>query len=229
MKLSKLDLQSHNSTQNEDIKKITSLYSNSGWKRFLAKFRFWYAPFKEIESLVPKNGVIVDLGCAEGILANFLAVSSNSRNVIGIELDRNRLKIANHKIKNISFHEGDITKIKIPSCDTIILFHVLHHLLTYEDQEKVLKKCNEALQANGKILIVEIYIKPSFSYLLSWFTDHFLVAWFFEKRIYSPILFRNIDDWEKVLEKNRFHCIAYPVKGFLPFSNVIFECDRINS
>ena len=48
------------------------------------KLRPLIIPFDIIEKHVPKKGTIVDLGCGFGIFANFLAIQSDDRKVIGI-------------------------------------------------------------------------------------------------------------------------------------------------
>lgn len=210
------------------ISQTTSLYSKTGWKRFFSKARFWYAPFLEVEKLVPKNGDVVDLGCGEGIFTNFLGVSSPTRKVLGIEIDKKRLSLVSRSVKNVIFRFGDITKINLPLSDTIILFHVLHHLRSYKEQEELIKKCIKSLKKDGKILIVEIYIQRSIQYVLSWVVDHFLVAWLFEKKIYSPILFRRLNNWIQVLNKNGLSCkTTFPNQTLKPFSNVIIECKKM--
>jgi 2-polyprenyl-6-hydroxyphenyl methylase/3-demethylubiquinone-9 3-methyltransferase len=212
------------------IHKTISLYQNSGWKKFFAKKRFWYAPFVEIEQLLPKKGTIVDLGCGEGIFTNFIGLSSPERKVIGIEIDAKRFSLADKGIKNITFQLADITKTSIPEADAIILFHVLHHLNSYKDQELLLKKCIRQLKPNGKLLIVEIYIQPTVQYAISWITDHILVAWFFEKRLYTQILFRRFEKWIDLLKTLGVSCLTqYPNKIYKPFSNVIIISQKSNN
>src|SRR5258706_12201164 len=147
--------------QNNTIDKTISLYQHTGWKRFFAKGRFWYAPFAEVEALLPKKGKVIDLGCGEGIFTNYIGLSSSERNVRGIEIDPKRFILTNHGVKNVIFQLEDISKSDIPPADAIILFHVLHHLPSYKAQEALIKKCVHKLKVNGKIIIVEIYVKPT--------------------------------------------------------------------
>ncbi len=209
------------------IEHTISLYSGTGWKRVFAKGRFWYAPYIEVEQLLPKGGKIIDLGCGEGVLTNYLGLSSPDREVLGIDVDQNRIKQANHGVKNVSFTSADITKFKIPPCDGIVIFQVLHHLHSAKEQEEIIQHCVKNLKKNGKLIIVEIYVGLSLNYFLTWIADHLLVAWFFEKRLYSPILFRKLADWKKVIES---HDLSYKVINpnsiTKPFSNTILECTK---
>lgn len=213
--------------KNELANKIIDLYSKSGWKSIFVKLRFWYAPYREVEELIPVNGTVVDLGCGEGIFSNYIALCSKHRQVIGIDIDRNRIKEANHGIANVNFINADVTKSDLSQPDVIICFQLLHHLKSYEAQEELIEKCIKNLNKGKKIIIDEIRVDYSLRYWLTWIADHFLVPLFFEKRLYSPIFFRTVPAWKKLFEKKGLNCnIIIPNEANKPFSNVIFECHR---
>lgn len=215
-----------NLKQNEAINKTIALYSNVGWKNIFSRIRFWDAPYIETEKLVPKKGFIVDLGCGEGIFTNFLGLSSVDRRVLGIEIDKKRIKDANRGLKNVSFQWGDVTRVQFPSCDTIVIFHVLHHLNSYSEQKNLIVKCFNQLKRGGKLIIVEVEPKFSFIYCVTWLTDHFIVPWLFEKRLYSPIFFRKSSDWRRIISKNNFSCTIINAQKGHPFTHVILECQK---
>ncbi|MDO8619164.1 MAG: class I SAM-dependent methyltransferase [Candidatus Daviesbacteria bacterium] len=206
------------------INETIRLYSNTGWKSLFTKWKFWEEPYEELEKLIPDQGKIIDLGCGEGILANFLVLSSNKRKVLGFEIDKTRLAVANRNIPNTEFKQADITKLTIPAADVLTMFHVLHHLSSYEQQEDVLRNCYKALKKNGKLLIVDVEIKPSLKYWTCWFADHFLVPWVFEGRFFAPAFFRNSKNWKKFLDEVGFKTKIIPAEAGRPFSNVILEC-----
>ena len=206
---------------NETIK----LYADAGWKRWFSRIRFWDAPYIEVEKLVPQKGTIVDLGCGEGIFTNYLGLAGNHRKILGIEIDRRRLVQADRKLKNVSFKRGSAVTALLPKCDCIILFHLLHHLHSYRDQEKVLLKVKKTLNKGGMLIIVEVDIKPSIKYLVAWFTDHFLVPWIFERRLYSPIYFRKRKDWINLLNEMGFSVKAKSAEKRMPFSHIVFTCE----
>lgn len=211
-----------------NIDKTISLYKNVGWKKWFSKIRFLDAPYQKVEKLIPNNGLIYELGCGEGVFSNFMAVSSNKRKIIGIELDKKRVKQANRGQKNTIFKYGDATKVKLEKCDAVVMFHLLHHLLSLNDQEKVIKNSVKALKKNGKIVIVEIDNKPFLKYITAWITDHILVAWLFEKKIYEHnIYFRNEKEWLQLFERLNLKYKVTPASANQPFSHIIFECTKI--
>lgn len=200
------------------------LFEKNWWEKFLSNFKFWEEPYEVVERMLPESGVVIDLGCGEGLLANYLAVASPKRQVIGFELAPERLLRAKKGIKNTTFKVGDIVKISYPKGDIFILFHVLHHLPSKDAQETVLMKVKKALKSSGKLVIVEVYIESSIKYLAAWIADHFLVPWVFERRFFTRAYFRERKQWLGLLKKLGYNVkVTLEVKG-RPFPNIIFEC-----
>ncbi len=160
-------------------------------------------------------------------MANFLALMSGGRKVFGFEIDKKRLLIADRKVPNTEFKYGDATELNIPSTDVITFFHVLHHFNSYEEQEMVLRKCYQRLKKGGKLLIVEVEIKPSPKYWICWLFDYFFVPWVFEQKFWAPAFFRHSKDWKKLLNEIGFRCRIIPAEAGRPFSNVMLECVRL--
>jgi len=203
---------------------VIKLYQkDGGFVRVFSKIRFWDAPYSIVERIVPEKGNIVEIGCGEGIFTNYLGITSQKRDILGIEINRKRLGKANRGIRNVKFKYGDATKVKLPRADSIILFHLLHHLLSFSDQEKVIRKCLLALKPGGKLIIVEVDKKFSLKYLFTWLTDHFFVPWVFEGRFYSPIFFRSGKDWLSVLNNLGMKCKARSAEKGMPFTHIIIS------
>ncbi|EKD94508.1 MAG: Methyltransferase type 12 [uncultured bacterium] len=204
--------------------KAIDLYSNSSWENFLSHFKFWEEPYEVVNKMIPKKGLIVELGCGEGLLTNYLAISEPKRKIIGYELVPERLGAAKKKIKNTTYKVADVTKLKLSNSDIFILFHVLHHLPSKDDQEELLIKIKKYLNKKGKLIIVDVHVSFDIKYLAAWFADHFLVPWVFENRFYTRAYFRSESEWKSLLKK-----IGYRVKTKIetkgrPFPNIIFEC-----
>lgn len=205
--------------KNQAAMRIISLYGDSKF----VPIRFWDAPFIQVEKLVTKSGLIVDLGCGEGIFTNFLATSSPQRKIIAVEVDKERFKSAKRDFKNVTFKHVDATKFTIPKCDNVVMFHLLHHLNSYSLQEKVMSRALASLKKGGKLIMVEVDIEFSLKYLLSYFTDCFLVPWIFEHRFYTSVYFRRSSDWKKLIESYGFKCRVRNVSDKKPFSHVLIE------
>ncbi|MFH1827142.1 MAG: class I SAM-dependent methyltransferase [bacterium] len=205
------------------VKRTISLYKKNFIVDIFAKIRFWDAPYVEVEKMVSKKGMIVDLGCGEGIFSNYLAMSSSRRKIVGVDIDRKRISNADKGLKNVQFRVGDVTKVKIPECNAILMFHLLHHLSSQKAQEKLIKCVVKKIKKGGRLVIVEVSKKPLLKFLLSWFTDHFIVAWFFERKIYEKnIFFRTEDDWLSLFNGLNLKTKRYTKSRGKPFSHVVF-------
>lgn len=207
------------------MNQVFELYKNVGWKSLFARIRFWDSPYIEVEKMVPKKATIVELGCGEGVFTNFLGLSSKLRKVIGIEIDKHRYLDANRGLKNVKIIKSDATKYKIPRVDCIVMYHLLHHLTSYELQEVLITNSKKALKRNGKLIIIEIVEKPLLKFFITSLVDYFIVPWLFEgKFIAKKIYFRKTKDWVKLLKSKGFNVKTTKLDHNKPFSHVVFEC-----
>jgi len=206
------------------VKETIQLYERNGLTKLFAKIRFWDAPLHEIDEIVPKKGKIIDLGCGEGILTNYLALKSKQRELFGIEIDKQRISIADKKISNVKFIEGNILKFKIPKCDNITISNVLHHLPSFNDQEKLLLLCKKSLNKKGSVVIADINKSFSLKYLLGWFVDAIVFPFLFEKKIINLNFFhRSVKEWTKLLIGMGFKVKVYKCESFRPFPDFIIK------
>lgn len=212
---------------NANFQKVLKLYRSRGFIGDFSLIRIWDAPFEELEKVVPREGVVVDLGCGDGILANYLAVSSGKREVLGIELNKSRVREADRGLKNARFIQGDILKEDFPKSDAILLTHVFHHLTSYKDQENLLEKCKENLNKGGKLIITEIIEKPILKFLFSALTDIITVPILFEgKLVDTKIHYRTLTGWKKFLGNGEFKYKYEVTHKGMPFSHVIFVAEK---
>ena len=184
------------------------------------RLKFFLFPFVKLEMLVPKKGFIIDLGCSHGLLANYLGLTSENRDILGVELNEDRIKFANIWVKNTKFKSGDITKIDIPKADCIIFTHVLHHLFTHEEQERLLKFCYEKLKPNGTLVICEIGRSPKWKYYVSLIADKVLYP--FEK-----INFIKFENLKNLLTKINLTVEMVPMHKGTVFSHYTFIGKKI--
>ena len=200
------------------------LYGKDGWKKWFAYWRFWAAPYILVEKMIPPKGVVVELGCGEGLFSNFVAQHSSDRKVIGIELDKERVSIAHKGLKNTKFKAANAVTSTLPSSDCIVMFHLLHHLKGQDDQDLIIKNAAKSLRKGGKIIIVEIDKDNSLKYYFTSFWDHFVVAWVFEKHLYQPdIHFRSQEGWKKLFKSLKLKVNTTKYHRGMPFNHIIYE------
>lgn len=211
--------------KNKDVQKTINLYSDQGFTKYFSAIRFWDAPLIDLNKKIPREGLIVDLGCGEGILTNYLAVSSSKRELLGLEINPNRVKLANKKLKNTKFKEANILKEKFPRADVFIINNVLHHLPSYSDQVVVLEKCFMNLKKDGQLIISEVDRSFRPKYFLAWIVDAYVVPILFEKKLKDTFYHRPRNEWKNILEDIGFLVKLYPMKHG-PFPDVIIVAKK---
>ena len=120
---------------------LTSLKKNIVVKPLINRLKNY---FKDIE-----NPTLLDIGCSTGW------ITSNSRdagfNVLGLEANRTAAEFGRNKY-GLEILEGYIEDLDLNmKFNSVTMFHVLEHLT---DPIVTLKKVNNHLKDNGKILIV---------------------------------------------------------------------------
>ena len=204
---------------NEDFKDVLKLYKPK-YISWYNRLKLFLIPYLKVEKLVPKKGFIIDLGCSHGLFTNLLAFKSKERKVLGLEINNNRIKYANIGISNASFEAGDITKMNIPETDCIIFTHVLHHLKTYEEQEKLLQACYNKLRVGGYIIISEVDKFPKWKYIISLFADYILYP-------FERINYRSVENFTSLLKKINFSVEVVPLHKGSVFSHITFVGKKV--
>jgi len=202
-------------TKKEIIKKTKALYRGLGWPTIFTHIRFFTAPYEKLEKLVPKKGFIIDLGCGYGIFSNFLGLTGPKREVLGIELDSKKIKFAQRGVGNVKFLRADITKIKLKKTDVILLIHVLHHLDSFAQQEKLLLECKKKLKNGGRIIIAEVDKKPILKYILGWLADKILYPG-------DKIYYRMPNEFKRLFQDLGFTVKMIKADNGKPFAHIIY-------
>ncbi|MEM7346241.1 MAG: class I SAM-dependent methyltransferase [Chloroflexota bacterium] len=212
--------------------KILTLYDFSLMTK-LRTYQRWYAgtPYEHVEQFVPKKGEIIDLGCGWGIFANLLALTSDDRNVYGIDLDKHKVSWAKKTLgpdrTNIQFRVQDIKDIELPHVQDIILYDVLHHL-EEPIQYQILRECYQKLSKDGRLILKENDVVPRWKLFLSYLVE--MIALGFNITLSSKILWRSRENWIQILSEIGFivihnEHIKTPYGFFVPHS--LFVCKKI--
>jgi len=213
---------------NKKLSESIKLYKGEGFGEIFAKIRAWDAPYEIIDKLTPKNAKVVDLGCGDGLLANYLALSSTKRKIYGIDINKDRISRAQKGIKNTKFETGDILKIKKIKPDVLVMAHVLHHLPTKNKQLALLKNISNQLKKNKQLIILEIDKKPALKYLFTYITDAIIVPVLFEKKLFDlNFHYRSSSEWKKILTSLGFDIKTKSIHKGMPFSHVLIYGKKV--
>lgn len=121
--------------------------------RLFLRGRAFMADLPAVERHVPRQGLIVELGCGRGLFSNLLAEASPAREVLGIDSDDRRLAVARLTERpGLRFELGDARTADIRACNAVVLVDVLY-LMSPADQIGVLTRSAAALRPGGRLVL----------------------------------------------------------------------------
>lgn len=186
-----------------------------------ARLRWRLCPFKEIEKYVPKEGAIIDIGCGYGLLANFLVLKSVKREVTGIDLSLERIKVAQKTTDNrkkIQFKLMDALDLQLEKYNTVVMSDFLHHI-NFEAQEELLARCYQNLSTGSFLIIEEVDNRPLWKYWFAIMSDNIL-------NIGERQFFRDHREFQKLLQRIGFLVKTKKVDEGIPLSDILFICKK---
>ena len=149
----------------KDLKETVHYFRSRLLKNYIYKGPLleWYCKIKTsmesnyqlFESLMPKHGKIVDVGCGYGFLPYMLMYKSKYRQILGVDFDEEKIEVANncvHKTDNMLFKVGDVSQFDFPEADGFMISDVLHYL-PEQQQIAVIQNCISKLNKNGILII----------------------------------------------------------------------------
>lgn len=122
------------------------------YMRVKVRFEGWYDRY---DRLLPREGLIVDLGCGYGAMSYMLALLSDRRRIVGYDYDEEKILLARNSFsanERIEFECGDIRTIELPEADAFVISDVLHYL-DAASQQKIIKSAIEKLRKGGVLII----------------------------------------------------------------------------
>ncbi len=140
-------------------RKVERLYRYQG--PLVEQFAHWKMKadpmFQYLDRVVPREGLILDLGCGYGLASHWLSFCTDQRTCIGVDYDEGKIAIAQRTApghERIRFEVHDLLAWDYPPCDTILLLDVLHYL-NPDQQRIVLEKARRALRPGGRLVLRE--------------------------------------------------------------------------
>jgi 2-polyprenyl-3-methyl-5-hydroxy-6-metoxy-1,4-benzoquinol methylase len=151
----------------QDMKEIFQLHRHgSRGTRVRLRGRHLLCDMDLIEQHVPTTGTIVDIGCGYGFFSNLMAVRSAGRDVLGIDIEPEKIGHARASIggrPNIDFALADAFDFPYPPCDAITILDITY-LMPEEEQRRLLEVCKLNLKPGGKLVWKTQETRPRWKY-----------------------------------------------------------------
>src|SRR3990172_5688559 len=177
-------------------------------------------PLGLLRSVLPERGLILDLGCGEGMLANLLARSRPGLRVLGLDRDAVRIALASRAAApNARFEVGDVLEHSLPRAGAAIFNDVLHHHPPWR-QVDLIAKAAASLDEDGVLVVKEVDARdrPDRSWTSFW-----------DRRLYpdDALNFRDVAGWRGALFDAGFEVLGvHRVRHPWPASRTVLVCRR---
>jgi 2-polyprenyl-3-methyl-5-hydroxy-6-metoxy-1,4-benzoquinol methylase len=211
-----------------DKKDLLALYKESSIAtRAYLRIKLKICPLIRLETLFPRQGKVIDLGCGNGLFPNILSLGSGERQIIGVDLDEKKLAIAEQTKgadSRIEYIPGDVVAIDYPPGDVFSLVDVLY-LIPYEKQEVILRKCAEALSPGGMLIIKEMDVHPRWKYIWNSIQEMLavkIIGFTLGERFY----FRSRDNFQSLLSDLGFKVKMVALDRGYWYPHIAYVCTR---
>jgi SAM-dependent methyltransferase len=135
-------------------------------------------PVDEIERHVPPAGRVLDACCGYGLVALVIAMRGPDRQVVGVDLDADRIRVAREAaagIANVAFEAADLRDVGARAADVIVLLDSLHYF-SPGAQRQVLRDCRSALGDGGLLICRDALRERGPRYWWNWLHERVMVG-----------------------------------------------------
>jgi len=121
--------------------------------KFSGTRKFPWQEFNFFKKYINQNNVVLDAGCGNGRLYEFL--NDSHINYHGLDSSQNLINIAKSNYPTGNFQIGDITTLPWPDnkFDTIFCIATLHHIPSAKLRQQVISEFHRVLKPNGHLIM----------------------------------------------------------------------------
>lgn len=205
-------------------KAVLGLFREAGpLMRAYLRVKFRICPILRMEAYIPDKGMIVDLGCGNGLFAAILKLGSPAREIVGIDLDARKIAEARKSLGNIphlDFRLGDVAAVTYPPADVYTIIDVLY-LIPFAAQERILRMCAAALPPEGTLVLKDMDKKPRRKYAWNAIQETLAVK-IIGFTLGSRFYFRSRADYAALLESLGFAVDIVPLHKGYWYPHILF-------
>lgn len=207
------------------LKDTIRLYKDQSlFCRIYLHFRLIFLPIDKLESHVPLNGTILDLGCGYGFLSNYIAMKCPNRKIFGIDLASERIAVArtvSKNLLNVRFDVEDLNHLNAKDMNCILLIDTLHYF-TESEQESIFLQCRKILISGGILIFRETVKEFTFKFLWNWIHESLMVGTMFTTIKNKKLHFLTLKRILKLIQSAGFEIISVNrLRPFLPYTDTL--------
>ena len=200
-------------------------------RRIQARSRRKALELELLERDLPREGLLLDLGCGQGIAVEWLARRSSSATVIGVDLDEEKIAQARNLAANLpnvrfvaSRFEEYLSAIAPGSVAGVLLADVLSSM-PHADQDALFRRLPEIVGPGGRAVILFVDTRPRLraaaNAVRSWIVCHVLRL---SRSAGARFFYRSRADLRARLEAAGFDVVRdEPRRGFAPMRRLVAE------
>lgn len=208
----------------------SSFGTRFGTRAFLTA-RWYLTPYSRMISQLPRNGLILDLGCGHGLFSIAAALSSPTRTLIGIDHDTHRVHLASHaarNLPNVQIRQGSMTQFPAEKqpYSGIAMIDVMHYF-SPDIQLDLARKAHQLLDKGGVLLVREVNPEGGLPSLWNRLYERIATGIGFTQAEKKGLHFRTQAGWEALMKEAGFKVKSEKCSGFL-FADILYTCERVN-
>lgn len=135
------------------------------------RVRWATCPFPAAAEAVPTAGRVLEVGCGHGLFSAYLAAASPARSVRGIDVDEQKIRIAERAAEQARARGADLAFEAMPpgelpagTWDAVAIVDVLY-LIGAAAQRRLLWECASRLAPGGVLAVKEMSLHPRWKFL----------------------------------------------------------------
>lgn len=203
---------------------LLALYTSSWAAELYTRIKIVLLPLGEIAERLPKQGLILDMGCGFGYVANYLNLDSPQRVIVANDLAASRIASAQRTVgsrRNIEFHAIDSRDIERADFEGASVVDVLHHV-PYDQQQPLIDDLYRKLKPGGVLVFRETDKRLALRYYLFNCALEWLLYAGQEKTRFRPMR-----DWVDMLQRPGFRIEqVVPNTWWFPYTTCLFLCRK---
>jgi ubiquinone/menaquinone biosynthesis C-methylase UbiE len=193
---------------------VAALFSGASLStRCFIWLRWTFTPYSRIASVLPVRGRVLDLGSGHGLVALALSVGSGEREIIGVDHDPGRVRLAEKAMANSGivskprFEVGDLQKALASFPDSSLSGIAMIDILHYFDaaaQMELLKQAARVLRPAGILAVREVDSEGGVSAVWNKCYERLSLKVGFTRSLRRQPVFRSATDWTSALRSVGF-------------------------